>query len=455
MRSAPLGSELGRWDERDLIRRLCHALDIAKLAVQQLATHGYTDPKNPAKSVRSEKIVSETAVLLFSASSLRDHPQLSARMMNVAEQLIPHARSKRMLLGLCLEPAVAWDYALAHVCLSRLGYRDSQFDELLGQSLSAQAHSGRERVPHRMLEQEWIAKHSNESRTGQRCNDLHSVRSTILNQSMDLLNGTRDDIYAFTHALMYVADFGLSPSPLPRKRPVILAEAEAVLGRCLDEQDYDLCGEILLSWPLTGKSWSPPAAFAFRVLAHVEDRAYFLPTPSTRINELKALEGSERTNYLVATAYHTAFVMGLVCAASLQKGAAPPASIRTANARRGATKQILEILDSDGSCPHWRDEFHQLANPEADPLAGFLVNIALRRRAVSRDFEGLRRVLELAYDLDLANGPAASQAAELLNRITTYAQIACGPQSTADSVPIPLVVRAPSAGYTSSHLRQP
>ena len=76
---------------------------------------------------------------------------------DVAELLIPHARNDLMMLGLCLETAVAWDYALPHTCLTRLGYRDSDFDDLLRQSVNSQAHAGRERVPHRMLEQEWIA----------------------------------------------------------------------------------------------------------------------------------------------------------------------------------------------------------------------------------------------------------------------------------------------------------
>jgi hypothetical protein len=240
---------------------------------------------------------------------------------------------------------------------------------------------------------------------------------------MDLTNGTRDDIYAFTHALIYVSDFRLQPAPLPRPRPVILAEAEAVLARCLDEQDYDLSGEILLSWPLTGKTWSAAAAFAFRVLAHVEDEAAFLPTPSTRISELKALEGIQRTQYLLATAYHTAYVMGLVCAASLRPGYAPPATIQSDDVVPGAAKRFIHLLDADGLSPHWRNEFEQLAEAEADALAKFLINVALRRRVARRDLGGLREILILAYALNLANIPAASQAAEMLDRFSTFARI--------------------------------
>ena len=178
---------------------------------------------------------------------------------------------------------------------------------------------------------------------------------------------------------------------------------------------------ILLSWPLTGKTWNATAAFAFRVLAHVEDQAAFLPTPSTRISEIKALDGVDRTKYLLATAYHTAYVMGLVCAAALHPGCAPPETIPSENAKRGAARQVMRLVDADGKSPHWRREFDRLSELEADALARFLVSVALRRHVARRDFEGLRALLELAYHLGLANTPAMGQAAEMLSRLAAYA----------------------------------
>jgi len=433
MESVQLKNERGKWDERDLVQRLCHALDIARLAVEHLATNGYRDQKNPAKNIRPEKIVSETAVLLVSASSLVAHPQIVARIKCIAEHLIPHARSKRAMLGLCLEPTVAWDYALPHVCLTRLGYSDLAFDELLRVSLESQAHAGRERVPHRILEQEWIARAWLDPKIVRRPISQSIARLSALSRPIDLLSATRDDIYAFTHALMYVTDFNLRPARLPRPRDVILLEAEAMLARCLDDEDYDLSGEVLLSWPLTGKTWSATATFAFRVLAHVEDQAAFLPTPSTRISEVKALEGIERTEYLLATAYHTAYVMGLICAAALHPECAPPSTIPLDNAKSGTAKQILRLLDADGKSSHWQREFEHLTEPETDALAGFLVNIVLCRRVASRDFVGLRALLELAYNLGLADTPSISQAAEMLCRLATYATAVA--RSTGDSPP--------------------
>ena len=133
------------WNQQDLERRLCHALDIAKQAVERLASDGYIDSADPGNNVRPEKLISETALLLFAASTAGSHDSVKARVHSVAETLIPYARSERMLLGLCLQPALVWDYAQAHVCLTRLGYQDSAFDELLQQSANSQAKDGCER----------------------------------------------------------------------------------------------------------------------------------------------------------------------------------------------------------------------------------------------------------------------------------------------------------------------
>ncbi len=423
-------AEPGTWNQHDLLRRLCHALDIAKLTVDHLAANGYADARDPSKNIRPEKIISETAVLLLAASSAISHKEVASRIHAIAERLMPHARSDRAKIGLCLEPSVAWDYALPHVCLSRLGYGDPVFDELL--HLSLQSHTGRERVPHRMLEQEWVAMGWTQSKCGvkhaSRPAALRLARLSVLHRPMDLLASTRDDLYAFTHALMYVTDFSLNPAQLPRPRAVLLAEAEAMLAYCLDAQDYDLSGEVLLSWPMTGRSWSLAAAFAFRVLAHVEDQAGFLPTPSTRVDEANARTGVERTQYLLATAYHTVYVMGLLCTMSLQPGFAPPAVLPVHDKKPGSAKRILEFIDADGKPAHWRDEFDRLTVPQADALSAFLLHIALRRKTASRDFGKLYDLLKVAHDLERADSPAASQAAELLERLAAYSRISANTQ---------------------------
>ncbi len=419
-RGATHSSETG-WSIEDLVCRLCRALDVAAQAVDRLATKGYIDPSEAGDRLRPEKLISETGLLLLGASAAGKHSEVKPRLQRVAERLIPHARGERMLLGMCLEPALAIDYAAAHICLTRLGYPDPGFDAVLRRSLTSQAHAGRERPPHRVLEQEWLVETWSGSGSHPGKRRLPTARRSVLGQPMDLLGGSREDIYAFTHALMYVAGFNLKPRRFPRPISVIFAEADAALARCLDEQDYDLGGEVLLATPLIGGSWSAGAAFGFRVLAHVEDRAGFLPAPSTRLQRLSKLKGDERTDYLVATAYHTAYVMGLLCAAVLRSGKMPPFKIPVGKGAPGSANKILYFLVADGRRAHWHDELDRLSTPERDAIAEFLLAIALRRNASARDFGALHEVLATGLSLGLADSPVASQAAELLERLAVAA----------------------------------
>ena len=413
-----------RWDPTDLTRRLCFALGIARQAVERLATNGYKNAEVPANNVRPEKVICETAILLYAASAASHHADVSAAIGTVAGLLIPHARSTRMLLGVCLEPSLALDYAEAHICLSRLGYQDRQFDELLRQSRNAQAGFGRERVPHRVLEQRWIDGIWMESISGGGERKPSPALLSVLNQPIDVLGGSREDIYAFTHALMYVRDFNIRPRRLPRARSVILAEAEAVFARCLDEDDYDLGGEVLMAWPLTGASWNEAAAFGFRVLARVEEKTGHLPAPSTQQQRLDKLEGEARHDYWLATAYHTIYVMGLLCAAALYPGRAPPVRIpRQAAPPRGAADMILRFLDADGRSPHWRQLFDEIPPSERDALARFLLNIALCRKVRRREFGAVHELLRIGYASGLADIPAASQCAEMLERLAMFEHI--------------------------------
>jgi hypothetical protein len=322
-----------------------------------------------------------------------------------------------MRMGICFEPALALDYAQAHACLVRMGHGDTAFDDLLRQALSAQASGSRERPPHRVLEQLW---------TAESCGLQSLVRSppcdVLLSQSVlagppDLLSGSREDFYAFTHALMYVTDPDLSRKRLPRPQAEILSEANVLLARCLDEEDYDLAGEILLAWPAFGAPWSATATFAFRVLTYVEDEAGFLPSAGLRIERANALTGSDRANYVLATSYHTAYVMGLLCAACLRDGHSPPAEICGAAASADVRTFARATVSPDNERPHWTLVFNRLTESEQDSLAEFVMDVALQRAVRSRDLEAAMKVLTLAHENSMSDAPGWSQAAEYLLRV--------------------------------------
>ena len=77
--------------------------------------------------MRAKKIVAETGLLVLAASGVPDE-EAAAAAAELAKRLVPYARSDRMLMGVALEPAAAWDYSQAHVFLTRLGTPDADFD---------------------------------------------------------------------------------------------------------------------------------------------------------------------------------------------------------------------------------------------------------------------------------------------------------------------------------------
>jgi hypothetical protein len=412
------------WDSADLVRRLSGALDIAEQAIVRLAPGGYSDDIDPALNLRPEKVISETGVLLLAASTVHDQRALQPRLDHLARLLTPHARSARMRMGICFEPALALDYAQAHGCLRKMGHADSSFDALVDTAKRSQAFSVRERTPHRALEQHWIAELCGVEGPLMGPSRYALASMSALGRPLDLLGGSREDLYAFTHALMYATDL-LSPRTRgPRCRADVLHDAEAALVRCLDDEDYDLAGELLLTWPLTGTAWSATAAFAFQTLAFVEDEVGFLPSAGTKLKHLNRLAGTQRSDCLLASAYHTIYVMGLLCAASLAPNRVPPMRPFGRMSAPHVVDDMHAGLSTAARSPHWLLAYGKLAKSERRVLGSFLYAVALVRAVRARDLHAVHELLAGAAAAKLANGPLWSQAAELLERAAAHTQAA-------------------------------
>jgi len=403
-----------RWAQADLAARLCHALDIAKRTVTVFALNGFKDGEAPADNFGAEKPIAETAMLLYAASAV-SLPNVAARVDEVARLLLPHARSDRVLLDIALHPSLAFVFAVPHVLLTKLGYHDPGFDDFLRSCMTSQARNGHERPPFASIEKMWISSlwTGQQRGPGWRADLFNSV----LNWPIDILGGLRDDAYALTHLFMYCTDFGFQTRRLPRRRSVILGEAGSLLAKYLDAEDYDLAGEILMAWPLTGTDWCSSAAFGFRVLARVEDRIGVLPCGNTKVDRLNQLKGNKRVRYALGTAYHTAYVMGFLCAASLRPNRAPPVRITGHRVEKACLDRLLRFVDSDQG--HWQSEFSGLGELEQRILTPLLLDIAILQRFRKHDYNAMSELLALACRYRIASSPLCGQAAELLERLTS------------------------------------
>lgn len=355
--------------------------------VDDFGTTGYRDHELPALSFGPEKVVAESAMLAHVAARAGSAGAVRQRVEALAAQLAPLARSPRVLADLALEPGRAFTYAVPHVLLTGLGHADEEFDRFLRTSCERALATWRDLPPSAELERAWISRLWGWTEAGsQRLAGPHFGRLP------SICGGGREDAYAFTHQLFYLTDFGERPQiRLSCSQEDLLARVEGLLLRFLDAEDYDLVGELLMTWPELGARWTPTAAFAFRVLARVEDDVGVLPCGNADAERLGRLTGPDRARYARATGYHTAFVMGFLCAAALRSGAQPPTVISGEPDPQASWPELWERLDlSQG---HWLADFSRASAAEQQVLAPTLGALVALQRLRLHDYAGLADVL--------------------------------------------------------------
>ena len=239
---------------------------------------------------------------------------------------------------------------------------------------------------------------------------------TVLTRPFDLLVGSREDPYGLTHLLFYVTDFGRSPTAhVGRPHDAILADVEALVIRYLDQGDYDLVGELLMAWPQLREEWSPVAAFALRVLAHVEDEVGILPCGNVDPERLATLVGAERTRYARAASYHTALVMGFLCAVGLRGHPAPPKALTGPEYPDDAWQTFRAMIDDHPG--DWLPVFDRCGEAEKRTLAPMLCGLVITQAMRQQDFAAMHEAVDAARRFALPPHPLQAAATDLLRTL--------------------------------------
>jgi hypothetical protein len=408
------------WPAADLERRLVTALDFAAAAVSDFGETGYVDAVRPALGFGPEKVVAEAAMLAYAAYGASTSTVVRDRIDALARLLAPLVRSPRALADMALNPDQVFRRVVPHVLLTRMGHPDDTFDDLAS-DLCARVLSHAVDQPATVLEERrWIT-----SLWGRPLPFVPSATGTVLSRPFDLLVGSREDPYGLTHLLFYVTDFGRNLVPsVGRPRAALLADLDALVIRYLDHGDYDLVGELLMAWPQLRAEWSPVAAFAFGVLAHVEDEIGLLPCGNVDPERLASLTGAERTRYARAASYHTALVMGFLCAVALRGDHAPPTRVAGPQHADDAWPTFRAALnDHPGD---WRTVFDSRSEVEKRTLAPMLAGLVITQALRQQDFAGLHDAIGAARRFGLPLQPLEGAAAELLQILASAMAVGSG-----------------------------
>lgn len=140
-----------------------------------------------------------------------------------------------------------------------------------------------------------------------------------------------------------------------------------------------------------------------------------LPSGHSNPARLSQLQGEARTRYALGTGYHTAYVMGFLCAASLQAGRTPPVNIVGPQCEASCLDRLLRYVDDDQG--HWRSEFTSLTQAAQRALAPLILDVGIAQKCRKHDYQAMSELVSLACEYQLASSPMCGQAAELLERI--------------------------------------
>jgi len=402
------GAEIGIADPGPAhasTRWVHRGLDIAELALDA-AVDGPARAHLDAHQTSLAKLTAETAILVRVARG-SGSPDVVAHAERVAARLRPLATDPHMRLGALMRPAAALDVAAAYLVL-REGGADPRLDAALNGALGARSAQATERLPHRALEQEWLAGLLGDDRRP----TPGLVTATVLSARIDVLCGSRDDAYAFTHALMYATDFGRHPDAVPAALvPRLLPQARAALAGALDDEDWDLAGELLLTWPMLAADAGPAESTALAVLLDVADAVGTLPSATLAVTPLDGLAPADRADAIVLAGYHTAYVLAIL-AASLDR-------CRWCDADAAGPPLRDAWYVDDAGRPSWLD-LPTAVRPGSAEGASELIRAAARRRAVRA-----HRFADLAADVSVnpTDGESAAQSLELLERLARAAGV--------------------------------
>ncbi|WUW69251.1 hypothetical protein OIU81_05035 [Streptomyces sp. NBC_01454] len=214
-------------------------------------------------------------------------------------------------------------YAGTYAALRLCGREDPEFRTLIQQAVSGGYAAAFERIPYRQLDL---------LHTLELCGIAHTLPSmaevmpfTLLHNSPNVLKLADRDIYALTHTIFYVTDFGLRRPSGPRSfdqgAAVELLEALLVLTR--GQGNADLVGELLCCLLCLGVRDSEEACRAWEFLLSVQEADGRVNGPQGVVHP-GLTDGDDAYGHW-ATGYHTTIVAAL--AALLDRS---PRVLRTA-----------------------------------------------------------------------------------------------------------------------------
>jgi hypothetical protein len=221
-------------------------------------------------------------------------------------------RSPRFAHRLFRVPNVFVRYAALAIALEACGLpRDEERRAALQRFLDEGNAIHTERTGHGLLELRYLLDQ------GRFRHHLPSyaalARRSILHTPFDLVTLTEMDVYAITHAVFFLTNFGqvgLRGFTAAHTREVDRA-IDVLLGMHLHKRNWDLAAELVMCHSMLGGANRPIHRYALRALAEAQQPDGAVAGPVYDSAHADELSGAEKADYVFEQCYHTTLVAAL------------------------------------------------------------------------------------------------------------------------------------------------
>lgn len=301
-----------------LIATLLGVLRSARATVQNIREipNAWCEPASPHHTV-TDQAVSETAVLLLVATRIPNLPaSVHEVAVEIAAQLLPLARSDRQRDLLMRRPERTAYAGITHIVLEHLGFPDAIFDELIHTAFEHGYIRSLEKLPFRTMDERWVEGLLFPDRQVP-SNDLAAL--SILGGRAHPIHMDPVEIYALTHAVMYLTDFGMRSLPATFPTREVEAKADACIASVLLSNNLDLLAELVICSVALAAKPSPHVRLAWAVLRTTWEGIHVLPSPSYDAVAHSSFSAEANPGYFHRHTYHTTFVFGILSAILLSR----------------------------------------------------------------------------------------------------------------------------------------
>lgn len=301
----------------DLRARLIQALAFAEAVVANAAQgEGLWVEEVDAYLTRAEKAFIEAALLGMIAIRFHDPlGEVDAQCRTLAEALDPRIRNQRAMDLMRRYPHTAAAIGVGHVSLERLGLSSPEFDVAVRAAYQSGHIEAVERLPYRLMDVRWLQG----LLLGTRPYFDDIASTSIVTKDRHALEMSPGDLYALTHSIFYVTDFGRIKPPQWLDPRAIAPRIDAAIAACVLSENLDILGELLLCASILGTHESPYSRLGVALVEAAWQELGFLPSPTFEAKRFLELEGPPRSAYAYLHVYHTTFVGGMMAACLLTR----------------------------------------------------------------------------------------------------------------------------------------